>query len=207
LESKAKKCCKKEFSRCTYCGRLVYCNKVDKNQEKEYSDICKKNQEPTICLTAQKDAVEALFAQHAMDITMLESQIGKNPKIVFLDIDGVICLYPEWQQSWIGNENSLLDQCSCGHLKEILELTGAQIVITSSWRLEGDSLKRLSDQFAQFDIKKDCVIGQTEDFSLEYKGKSHNELRWLEIKDFIGKYRITFDNCVPVPKKCLKWAF
>jgi hypothetical protein len=49
-------------------------------------------------------------------------------RIIFLDIDGVLCPY--------GSEYVKTFKPSCvGVLKEILLLTGARIVISSSWRL------------------------------------------------------------------------
>jgi len=110
--------------------------------------------------------------------------------VVFLDIDGVICLYPEHQSYWANNQNGLLSAICCKYLKEILDTTGAKIVLTSSWRLSRESLTDLHGQLEQYGIMPDYFGGSTEDFSRQNGIQSHNHLRWLEIKDYIEKHKI-----------------
>ena len=114
-----------------------------------------------------------------------------NSKIVFLDIDGVICVYPEYQFNWIGNENDRLSGLCCKYLKEILDTTQAKIVITSSWRLSEKNSADLYRQLEKHGIAKDYIIGQTASLSSDKNIKTHNELRWFEIKDYIEKNGIT----------------
>jgi hypothetical protein len=51
-------------------------------------------------------------------------------RILFLDIDGVICL------------DQVFDKACCDRIKRILDATGAKIVISSAWRV-GHSLESL----------------------------------------------------------------
>jgi len=111
-------------------------------------------------------------------------------KIIFLDIDGVLCVYPEIQQDWVSNTNSTLTDYCCRNLKAALDSTGAKLVITSSWRLREKDLDDLIWQLDWQGISKDNIVGQTADLSSNEKIKSHNELRWLEIKDYIDKHQI-----------------
>jgi hypothetical protein len=70
-------------------------------------------------------------------------------KIIFLDIDGVLnpqhymnCLYKMWEasDSEIKSQDEFGDlffQHNCDALKMIVDATGADIVISSSWRMQG----------------------------------------------------------------------
>jgi hypothetical protein len=114
-------------------------------------------------------------------------------KVLFLDIDGVLCLYPEWQTEWCGNQNASLSNCCCENLKRILDATGAKIVLTSSWRLHH---KNIVDLYVQFEssssgLTKEDIIGQTEDFRKRDEVKGHVQMRWWEINDYIEKNGIT----------------
>ena len=112
-------------------------------------------------------------------------------KVVFLDIDGVVCLYPEWQQNWEGNQNDRLDEYCCKNLKAVLDVTDAKIVITSSWRLTKMYLSDLYNQFERFGITNDYIVGQTADLRRSDNNiKSHNQLRWVEIEDYVDKHSV-----------------
>jgi hypothetical protein len=94
-------------------------------------------------------------------------------KIVFLDNDGVICLSSNWgsrykkQKKWGGRKLSMsnsevpveyrfdnFDKKAIKILNEILEQTGAEIVVSSDWRLHAN-LEELGEYYtAQGIIKK-----------------------------------------------------
>ena len=78
-------------------------------------------------------------------------------KIIFLDIDGVLCLPPKWHK----NEEAFSKQC-CKNLTRIVKETGAKIVVSSSWRLHEDNWKLMLKILRKnkFDVK--CIIGKTD---------------------------------------------
>ncbi len=113
-----------------------------------------------------------------------------SDKIIFLDIDGVLCPYPEWQQDWVGNQNDQFDAVCCKYLRDILDRTGAKIVMTSSWRLFPENANNMWLQFCRFGIPWDTVVGNTPDLQGNRAIKTHLELRWAEIRDYIERFRI-----------------
>jgi hypothetical protein len=102
-------------------------------------------------------------------------------KVIFLDNDGVICLSSNWgsrhkkQKKWGGRKLSMsissipveyrfdnFDRKAVKVLNEILEKTGAEIVVSSDWRLHAN-LEELGEYYtSQGIIKK--PIGVTEIF-------------------------------------------
>lgn len=102
-------------------------------------------------------------------------------KVIFLDNDGVICLSNNWgsrykkQKEWGGRKLSMtnsevpleyrfdnFDPKAIGVLNEILENTGAEIVVSSDWRYHA-SLEELGEYYTSQGILKK-PIGVTERF-------------------------------------------
>ena len=82
-------------------------------------------------------------------------------KVIFLDIDGVLNHQSHYEWLMTTDEPTLMQRTypytefnpkSCQLLKEIIEETGAQIVVSSSWRLDGE--KRLNSLFKHFGLPK-----------------------------------------------------
>jgi len=111
-------------------------------------------------------------------------------KIIFLDIDGVLCFYPPKHLDYRINANSDLSPLACKHLKTILDKTGARIVISSSWRLNDVYLQDLLGQLGQHGITRDLVVGVTDNLMAAPGIKDHCHLRWMEINDYIKKHNI-----------------
>jgi len=98
-------------------------------------------------------------------------------KVIFLDHDGVICLTTEWggrhkkQKKWDGRKLSMsmrdipleyrfdnFNKKSIKVLNEIIEETGAEIVISSDWKLHG-TLEELSNYYeSQGIVKKPIAL-------------------------------------------------
>jgi hypothetical protein len=98
-------------------------------------------------------------------------------KVIFLDHDGVICLSTEWggrhkkQKKWDGRKLSMsmrdipleyrfdnFNKKSIKVLNEIIEETGAEIVISSDWKLHG-TLEELSNYYeSQGIVKKPSAL-------------------------------------------------
>jgi hypothetical protein len=124
-------------------------------------------------------------------------------KILFLDNDGVICLSNNWggrSKKWakyrsenpgsstIVKENTVLvrfddfDQKAIKVLNEILEETGAEIVVSSDWKLHAN-LEELGEYYeSQGIIKKPiAVTPNLEDFDPDSAGM-YQWKGWLERK-------------------------
>jgi hypothetical protein len=123
-------------------------------------------------------------------------------KILFLDNDGVICLQDNWggrykkQKAFFTEDNPRksfgdngpvevrfdnFDEKAVKVLNEILEQTGAEIVVSSDWRLHA-TLEELGDYYESQGIIK-RPIGVTERFSwIRWKEdgfiKDHGEFPW-----------------------------
>lgn len=102
-------------------------------------------------------------------------------RIIFLDVDGVLNSIRKLIEVYYATGkahsgiNYPFDEVCLNNLKELVEKTGAKIVITSTWRTMEDAKKRLSEELAKYNLLKD-VIGYT---------KIINHDRALEIKDYL----------------------
>jgi hypothetical protein len=133
-------------------------------------------------------------------------------KILFLDNDGVICLYNNWggrQKKWskyrsANPESSLIlkeapvfvrfddfDKKAIKILNEILEETGAEIVVSSDWKLHA-TLEELGDYYeSQGIIKRPIAITPSlYDFDQHSAGLFHwkgwlAKARILEIQKYL----------------------
>ena len=100
-------------------------------------------------------------------------------KVIFLDHDGVICLSSEWggrykkQKEWGGRKLSMtnkeipleyrfdnFNQKAVKVLNEILEETGAEIVVSSDWKLHA-TLEELGEYYEQQGIIKKPIAVTT----------------------------------------------
>ena len=99
-------------------------------------------------------------------------------KVIFLDIDGVL-----------NSENSLMEDDSLEedlilNLKEIIKNTKAEIILSSSWRVLFNSLRRLMDRLGKVGLH---ISGLTPD-GVSWK--------WIENQNLkpSAKYRDTYTN-------------
>ena len=77
-------------------------------------------------------------------------------KVIFLDIDGVmnsteemIALYNQYGSSI---DNTLPSPTKCNLLKQLVEETGAKVVLSSSWRLSLNAIQKLIDLFETYNL-------------------------------------------------------
>ena len=126
-------------------------------------------------------------------------------KVIFLDNDGVICLSNNWgsrykkQEKWGGRKLSMtskeipveyrfdnFDDKAVKVLNEILEETGAEIVVSSDWRLHA-TIEELGDYYESKGIIKRPIDG-TEVFHFtnwleEGFVPDHNDFPWIRTSD------------------------
>lgn len=81
-------------------------------------------------------------------------------KIIFLDIDGVMNSTNEMLELLKQNpENrsdvSLPSPTKCKLLRQLVEETGAEIVLSSSWRLSLNAIQKVIDIFKPYDLRLD----------------------------------------------------
>lgn len=89
----------------------------------------------------------------------------KISKVIFLDVDGVLCIKGKFYPCLIKN------------LKKIIDTTDAIIVLSSNWRLYSKYRERLENILEKYEIK---IKGCTE---------SINDERPLEIYKWISEYK------------------
>lgn len=113
-------------------------------------------------------------------------------KVIFLDIDGVL-------NSWLyqrqrGTDDGNIDKTRLPLLKEIVDVTGAKIILSSTWRMHWEKDiykcdfigKELSETFALADIE---IYGKT-----PIKGARADEIKaWLDEHDDIESFVILDD--------------
>lgn len=118
----------------------------------------------------------------------------KIKKAIFLDIDGVIATVREFNmthmaETYITKYNIYpYNPGAVKILNEILEITKADIVISSDWRLHY-TMEELEDIFFINGVKEPPIIG-TPDFYKKHKGKELEEIRTLEIQAFLEEHEV-----------------
>ncbi len=122
-------------------------------------------------------------------------------KVIFLDIDGV--LNHENHYKWLmeTDEPTPLQQVypysefnpeSCKILNRIIDETGAKIVLSSSWRLDG--INRINSLFKHFGLPRlyDITPSLCERFGSLCRGKEID--KWLNEHPEVTKYVILDDD-------------
>ena len=89
-------------------------------------------------------------------------------KVLFLDIDGVVCLHKD--KDW-DNEEEIFDADCCRKLQEIVSATGCKLVLSSSWRLFSESIRSMFRQLKPFGITRENFLGRT-----PLRGERGNEI-------------------------------
>ena len=100
-------------------------------------------------------------------------------KVIFLDIDGVVNSYSTKERApskVVGVEQRLI-----AHIKEIVDATGAKLVLSSTWRkdwafdlLDGIDWRYLRDEFAKQDL-----------YFMDYTPSRRDSHRGEEIKEWL----------------------
>lgn len=121
----------------------------------------------------------------------------ENKKIIFLDIDGVLnVIPPDYDQFGGIFHDHLVD-----NLGLIIKETGAQIVISSTWRFDG--LERMKQMWhfrnlpgEVIDITPDChdLVNKGRFEHFEHVDRGHEIDYWLEGRTDIESYVIIDDD-------------
>ncbi len=124
-------------------------------------------------------------------------------KVIFLDIDGVLN-HEEFFMAHIDEmEQFPVDPACVRRIKEIVDATGARIVLTSSWRMgwnrgagEMDELcRRLVEIMAEFDLE---IYDKTDWLRSGDRG--------LEIREWINKAPLRVERFVIIDDNDFHWA-
>ena len=77
-------------------------------------------------------------------------------KVIFLDIDGVMNSTEEmialYNQHGSSIDNTLPSPTKCKLLKQLVDETGAKVVLSSSWRLSLNAIQKLIDLFEPYNL-------------------------------------------------------
>ncbi len=115
-------------------------------------------------------------------------------KIIFLDVDGVLnsAKFDRWIQErhmkyYYGYE--LLDQNALLNLQDIVFVTGADIVLSSSWRLNDECCEQLRQQLLPYGLQ---FIDKTVSLSRFSRGEEIKE--WLSRHPEVDSFVILDDE-------------
>ena len=118
-------------------------------------------------------------------------------KAIFLDIDGVLNTAAYRRQKGLDYFSDMIDRDHLRHLKRIADATGAQIILSSSWRLYWNENARQTDSVGQY------IQRTLSDAGLPIRGKTpvleaatrSEEIRlWLKSRPYIESYVILDDQ-------------
>ena len=94
-------------------------------------------------------------------------------KVIFLDNDGVICLESEWGSRFKkGTDFDRLNTKAVKVLNDIIEQTGAEIVISSDWKLHAN-LEALNKHYADHGVMK-AAIAVTPRYEVKKMSESYD---------------------------------
>ena len=146
-----------------------------------------------------------MILQRYLDFDMLDSSVQIQPpqerKVIFLDVDGVLHDYTA--------DNAIQKQ-RVSRLQQIVSATGAEIVLTSSWRIffpefqelyqlnaypgyESQNIQQLKTCFSDYDL----TISSYTPFSkiLDWKNARPLEIRaWLTEQAYVKRFVILDDE-------------
>lgn len=108
-------------------------------------------------------------------------------RVLFLDFDGVLNSFQSIGEKRIQRLNSMIDPYHVTKLQQIIDATGAEVVISSTWRRFHD-LRQLRGILYRAGLTNAAVVGRTPDHSATRSATSpyrsverHFEIRaWLE---------------------------
>ena len=113
-------------------------------------------------------------------------------KVIFLDIDGVVNCYDTKERApskVVGVEQRLIT-----HIKEIVDATGAKLVLSSTWRkdwafdlLDGIDWRYLRDEFAKQDL-----------YFMDYTPSRRDSHRGEEIKEWLESTEYDVESYVVI---------
>jgi hypothetical protein len=138
--------------------------------------------------------------------------VSKAMKVIFLDIDGVLnpthymnALYKMWKASFKEIKShdeygQLFFHQNCEALKKIVDETGAKIVISSTWRMAGESQmkelwkhRNLAGEIIGITPTEKQVVesGEAQYYDMVCRGMEI--AHWIKTNNFQGKYVIIDD--------------
>lgn len=121
-------------------------------------------------------------------------------KIIFLDIDGVLNSVDSMIAFQSCNEYAL-DKVSIGLLKSLCEITGADIVVSSTWRMGRDK-KDFMEIFSLHDWHNFPYVGQTRILDMARYNRGYEIKEWLSMySDRNGEYIIIDDDSDMLPEQ------
>ena len=117
-----------------------------------------------------------------------------NNKIIFLDVDGVLnseefarWLWDNHEKKYRGYE--MLDQKAILNLQDIVFITGAEIVLSSSWRISTTRTKQLKEQLLPYGL---TIIDRTISDARSNRGEEIKE--WLSRHPEVDHFVILDDD-------------
>ena len=145
-----------------------------------------------------------------MNFMKMQLQNSNQPrKILFLDIDGVLNSYAVnyGRKDW---PECCYDPSLCRNLKQVLDETGAEIVVSSTWREETYLLDRFPIIFENWGIGH-VPVGITTTDNLCFPRKMsdytwHERNRAMQIQQWVNQHKpaawIAVDDlALPLPKE------
>lgn len=119
-------------------------------------------------------------------------------KMLFLDIDGVLNSRAyDCRRNW--NEHTNIDETRLPLVKEIVEKTGAEIVLTSTWRRHLDGAMNACDEAGEYVVRTFAkhglrIFSKTPDFG---RGASRRDevAAWLSVHDKTAETFVILDDC------------
>ena len=110
-------------------------------------------------------------------------------KVIFLDVDGVLNDFSSSANIWDDTPTDTHLKC----LKLIVDETGAEIVLSSSWRLFMKNRKVVEKRLADFGMK---FISCT----LELRDRAEEIEEWLSRHPEVDKFVILDDECASLKR-------
>ena len=140
---------------------------------------------------------------------------GRNMKVIFLDVDGVLNTEEcdnapkEWEkgsEAFLYHENMpvpMLRRC-LDNLGCVLLQTDAKLVISSSWRIFPERLELLTKILESLSLSETpVVVGITPDLSSSWSGRGEEVKAWLDQNENCSRFVVVDDEHLGSFERCL----
>lgn len=118
-----------------------------------------------------KDVVETAFSTKTFDDNLI--RVGAHPKLIFLDVDGVLNTNPLGKPGRNTFEMGLVDR-----LVKLVLSTGAHVVWSTAWRHRPYSKLRLMGTLVEAGLHRSCIVGQTP--SIDFRYRAEEICKWFD---------------------------
>ena len=115
----------------------------------------------------------------------LATTLHRHPKIIFLDVDGVL------NRGFDVDQNNEIERKRCLYLAYLVYKTKAKIVVHSSWKYHKSMLNKLKKELRKYGLH---IYDVTPTIYGKRAGRANEICDWMETHSFDRKHWVVLDD-------------